>query len=76
LLDQLDTSLLTGEDGAKLALAPVGLPLDVVFQHGRPLLGRGTSKDVAFNAEPLGELRVQLIRGDRVVADGDEIDVG
>ncbi len=69
-------ALLAGDDGAKLALAPVGLPLDVVFQHGRPLLGRGTSKDVAFNAEPLGELRVQLIRGDRVVADGDEIDVG
>jgi hypothetical protein len=69
-------ALIAGDDGAKLALAPVGLPLDVVFQHGRPLLGRGTSKDVAFNAEPLGELRVQLIRGDRVVADGDEIDVG
>ena len=40
------------------------------------MLGRGTCKDVAFNDEPLGDLRVQLIRGDRVVADGDEIDVG
>jgi hypothetical protein len=69
-------ALLAGDDGAKLVLAPVGLPLDLVFQRGRPLLGRGTSKDVAFNGEPLGELRVQLIRGDRVIADGDEIDIG
>ncbi|HEY1552610.1 MAG TPA: FHA domain-containing protein [Kofleriaceae bacterium] len=68
-------ALLAGDDGAKLALAPVGLPLDLVFQRGRPLLGRGTSRDVAFNGEPLGDLRVQLIRGDRVVADGDEIDI-
>jgi hypothetical protein len=34
------------------------------------------AKEVRFNDEPLGELRVQLIRGDRLVADGDEIDVG
>jgi tetratricopeptide (TPR) repeat protein len=69
-------ALIAGDDGAKLSLAPVGSQLDVMFQHGRPLLGRGTCKDVAFNGEPLGDLRVQLIRGDRVVADGDEIDVG
>jgi hypothetical protein len=69
-------ALLAGDDGAKLSLAPLGTGLDVVFQRGRPLLGRGTCKDVAFNAEPLGELRVQLVRGDRIVADGDEIDVG
>ena len=62
--------------GDTLALAPVGSGLEISFQHGRPLLGRGTCKDVAFNAEPLGELRVQLIRGDRILADGDEIDVG
>jgi hypothetical protein len=47
-----------------------------MFQTGRPTLGRGTSKEVRFNDEPLGELRVQLIRGDRIVADGDEIDIG
>ena len=29
-----------------------------------------------FNDEPLGDVRVQLIRGDRIVADGDEIDIG
>ncbi len=46
-----------------------------MFQKGRPLLGRGGCKEVSFNDEPLGDLRVQLIRGDRVVADGDEIDV-
>src|SRR5262249_44128908 len=69
-------ALVAGEDGARLDLSPVGSGLDIVFQRGRPLLGRGSCKEVAFNAEPLGELRVQLIRGDRIVADGDEIDVG
>lgn len=70
------TALIAGDDGAKLVLAPLGLDLDVIFHNGRPLLGRGTARAVTFNNEPLGELRVQLIRGDRIVADGDEIDVG
>ncbi|NVB82582.1 MAG: hypothetical protein HOV81_29650, partial [Kofleriaceae bacterium] len=69
-------ALIAGEEGARLDLAPLGTGLDIVFQAGRPMLGRGTCKDVKFNDEPLGELRVQLIRGDRIVADGDEIDVG
>ncbi|MFT3692284.1 MAG: FHA domain-containing protein [Kofleriaceae bacterium] len=67
-------TLIAGDDGAKLPLAPTGL--DIVFQRGRPLIGRGGAREVTFNDEPLGELRVQLIRGDRIVADGDEIDVG
>lgn len=72
-------ALVAGDDGQKLALAPLGAQvpgLEISFTRGRPLLGRGTAKDVRFNDEPLGELRVQLIRGDRIVADGDEIDVG
>jgi tetratricopeptide (TPR) repeat protein len=69
-------ALIAGAEGTKLELAALGLPLDVVFQKSRPMLGRGTAKDVKFNDEPLGDLRVQLIRGDRIVADGDEIDVG
>ena len=69
-------ALIAGADGARLDLTPLGLAVDVVFQKGRPTLGRGTAKDVTFNGEPLGDLRVQLVRGDRVVADGDEIDVG
>jgi hypothetical protein len=69
-------ALVAGGEGDKLALAPLGLALDVVFQHGRPMLGRGTCTSVKFNDEPLGDLRVQLIRGDRIHADGDEIDVG
>lgn len=69
-------ALLAGADGARLDLTRVGLGLDIVFQKGRPLLGRGSCREVTFNDEPLGELRVQLIRGDRIVADGDEIDVG
>ena len=78
LINGLDrgTSLVATDDGGRIELAPLGLGLDVVFQRGRPLLGRGTAKDVSFNDEPLGDVRVQLIRGDRIVADGDEIDVG
>jgi tetratricopeptide (TPR) repeat protein len=70
-------TLVAGGEGSVLDLAPLGVGLDVVFQKGRPLLSRGTCKEVSFNDEPLGDdLRVQLIRGDRLVADGDEIDVG
>jgi hypothetical protein len=69
-------ALVAGPEGTRLDLAPIGIGLDVIFQRGRPLLGRGACKEVTFNDEPLGELRVQLIRGDRIVADGDEIDVG
>jgi len=63
-------------DGELIDLAPLGLPLDLIFHRGRPLLGRGASRNVTFNAEPLGDVRVQLIRGDRIVAGDDEIDVG
>jgi hypothetical protein len=69
-------ALIAGDDGVKLVLAALGLGLDLIFQKGRPLLGRGAAREVTFNNEPLGDLRVQLIRGDRIVADGDEIDVG
>jgi tetratricopeptide (TPR) repeat protein len=69
-------TLIAGEDGQRLDLAPLGIPLEVVFQRGRPLLGRGGAGEVKFNDEPLGEVRVQLIRGDRLLAGGDEIDVG
>lgn len=69
-------ALLAGDDGQRLELAPVGLPVDIVFKAGRPLLGRGGSKQILFNDEPLGDVRVQLIRGDRLVVDGDEIDIG
>jgi hypothetical protein len=69
-------TLLAGPEGHKLELASIGCGLDIVFRNGRPLLGRGTAKEVEFNNEPLGDVRVQLIRDDRVVADGDEIDIG
>jgi tetratricopeptide (TPR) repeat protein len=69
-------ALIAGGEGERLALEGLGICLDVVFQRGRPMLGRGSCRDVKFNREPLGDLRVQLIRGDRIVADGDEIDVG
>ena len=69
-------ALIASQDGKRIDLAPLGLGFDLIFQRGRPLLGRGSCKDVKFNDEPLGDVRVQLIRGDRLVADGDEIDIG
>jgi hypothetical protein len=69
-------TMLAGDEGDKLSLAAIGLGLDITFQAGRPMLGRGACKEVTFNAEPLGDVRVQLIRGDRIVADGEEIDIG
>ncbi len=70
------TALVACDEGQRVELATVGLPLDVIFQRGRPLLGRGSSHAVSFNGEPLGDIRVQLVRGDRIVADGEEIDIG
>jgi hypothetical protein len=69
-------ALIAGSSGQRLDLAPLGLPLDLIFQHGRPLLGRGSGSTVTFNDELLGDVRVQLIRQDRLRVDGDEIDIG
>jgi hypothetical protein len=68
-------ALIAAPDDTRLDLGPLELGLDLVFHHGRPLLGRGACREVRFNDEPLGDVRVQLIRGDRIVADGDEIDI-
>ena len=69
-------ALVGGSEGLKLELTSVGIGLQITFHKGRPMLGRGDLRDVKFNDEPLGDLRVQLIRGDRIAADGEEIDVG
>lgn len=69
-------ALIAGAEEHTLELAPLGVALDLVFKTGRPYLGRGSATNVMFNDEPLGDVRVQLIRGDRIVADGDEIEIG
>ena len=70
-------ALIADREGARVDLSHAGLALDVIFQRGRPLLGRGgAAKIVTFNDEPLGDVRVQVIRGDRLTVDGDEIDIG
>jgi len=69
-------ALIAGTEGQRLEIAPLGLPLEVIFQRGRPLLGRGSGRAVTFNDEPLGDVRVQVIRQDRLLADGEEIDIG
>jgi len=69
-------ALIAGSENRRLDLAPLGLGLDITFQRGRPLLGRGSCQSVTFNDEPLGDVRVQLIRKDRILADGEEIEIG
>jgi tetratricopeptide (TPR) repeat protein len=69
-------ALIAGPEDEIVDLTPVGTQLDIQFKNGRPYLGRGGAKSVTFNDEALGDVRVQLIRGDRIVADGDEIDIG
>ncbi len=69
-------ALIAGDEGQRVDLTPLGLGIDLIFRRGRPLLGRGTCTDMMFNDEPLGDVRVQLIRGDRLLAAGDEIDIG
>jgi hypothetical protein len=68
-------ALIAGDEGALLRLEPLGLGLELIFKKGRPLMSRGSCREVQFIGEPLGDLRVQLVRGDRIVADGEEIDV-
>jgi len=67
--------LLAVADGERVDLATGGLPVDVEFHHGRPWLGRGGAAEVRLNGEPVGEIRVQLVRGDALIVDGTEIDV-
>jgi tetratricopeptide (TPR) repeat protein len=68
-------ALIAGGDGTRLDLSPVGVPLDLVFQRGRPFVGRGSALRVDLNREPLGDVRFQLVRGDRIVVDGEELDI-
>ncbi|HSS00037.1 MAG TPA: FHA domain-containing protein [Kofleriaceae bacterium] len=69
-------ALIAGAPGERLELAPLEVGLDVVFQRSRPFVGRGACTQVTFNDEALGDLRIQVIRQDRLLADGEEIDVG
>jgi tetratricopeptide (TPR) repeat protein len=67
--------LIAAADGARIDLSRGGIAADVVFAEGRPWLGVGTAGALMFNGEPLRAGRVQLIRGDELVVDGEEIDV-
>ncbi len=68
--------LLVGPAAQRIDLAAIGLAADLVFAEGRPWLGKGAAREVTFNKEPLGAGRIQLIRGDLLVIDGEELDVG
>jgi len=67
--------LLAAADGDRIDLSLVGLGGDVVFADGRPWLGKGGAGSLLFAGEPVSAGRVQLIRGDVFVVDGDEVEV-
>jgi hypothetical protein len=67
--------LVGAADGDRIELSPVGLAADVVFAEGRPWLGKGDARELVFSGEPVGAGRVQLIRGDVFVVDGEEVEV-
>jgi tetratricopeptide (TPR) repeat protein len=68
--------LLAVADGERVDLSGAGLPVDVEFHRGRPWLGHGAAAEVRLNGEPVGEIRIQLVRGDALIVDGTEVDVG
>ncbi|MCE9577740.1 MAG: FHA domain-containing protein [Deltaproteobacteria bacterium] len=67
--------LIAAKDGARIDLAQVGLTGELAFHNGRPWFARGAAKEVRLGGDRVGDVQVQLIRGDTLVVDGTEIDV-
>ena len=67
--------LIAAADGERIDLAAIGLAADLVFARGRPWLGLGAARSLRLEGEPVKHGRVQLVRGDRVVVDDEELDV-
>jgi FHA domain len=68
--------VIAAADGERVATASAGLAIELVFRSGRPWLGRGEAREALWNGESIAGMRVQLMRGDVLVVDGEEIDVG
>jgi tetratricopeptide (TPR) repeat protein len=68
-------TLLAAAEGEVVDLGPAGIGGDVLFQRGRPWLSTGASGTLTLGGEPIRHGRVQLVRGDRVVVDGEELEV-
>lgn len=83
--DVLRLRILSGLDrGALLLAAPEQAPIDlalvelgvaITFRHGRPFLSATSARELRFGGEPLGNVAVQLIRGDSLRVDGVDVDV-
>jgi hypothetical protein len=67
--------MIAAADGDKIDLSVVGIAADLVFADGRPWLGKGAAKELMFAGEAVAAGRVQLVRGDTFVVDGEEVDV-
>ena len=67
--------VLAAHDGERIPLSAIGLAGDLVFASGRPWLGKDAARELRLGGEAVRHGRVQLVRGDRVVLDSEEIDV-
>ncbi len=70
-------TLLAGGPGETLDLQPAtGLPVTIEFHKGRPFLAPHSDEvRLELAGEPSVHGKLQLIRGDQLVIDGDEVDV-
>ncbi|HTJ47131.1 MAG TPA: FHA domain-containing protein [Kofleriaceae bacterium] len=68
--------LVAAADGEAIDLSRAQLACALEITRGRPWLGRGGAREIKWNGESVAGARVQLVRGDLLVVDGEEIDVG
>ena len=61
--------------GNRIDLALAGLAGELAFHDGRPWFARGAAREVRLGGDRVGDVQVQLIRGDTLIVDGTEIDV-
>lgn len=68
--------LLAAPAGAPIELGAVGLPVQITFRDGRPLLGPARPDvRVLLRGEAIAAGQVQLVHGDQLAIDGVEVDV-
>ena len=63
-------------DESTASLEPAGLRAAIAMRRGRPFLRGSDGVALALNGNPLSHGELQLVRGDVLALDGEEIDVG
>lgn len=67
--------LLAAPEQLAIELAPAELGVSISFRNGRPMLAAAGARELRFNGDALGNVAVQLIRGDTLRIDGVDVDV-